>query len=286
MTELGLGTSATDASTWKVNYDYGELNTDGTTVNSAKNTGNIAKQTISFSGLAQPFVQTYKYDSVYRLTEAKETAGGNQTWMQSFGYDRFGNRTTISQNVAGLINNQTPSINAATNRFTTGQGYVYDFNGNLIQDAEGRQFTFNGENKQTEVRNSSNVLVGKYFYDGEGKRVKKITYDPNGVERETIVFVYDGMGKLVAEYSTAPPPTNPTTSFTATDQLGSPRVITNSLGEVVSRRDFQPFGEELAPDGTYCKTDNKYGAADSVRQRFTGYQKDIETGLDFAEAQS
>ena len=88
----------------------------------------------------------------------------------------------------------------------------------------------------------------------------------------------------MAEYSTAAPPTNPTTNYTATDQLGSPRVITNALGQVTSRRDFLPFGEELSPDGNYRKTSDKYGATDSVRQRFTGYQKDTETGLDFAEA--
>ncbi|MGD9560791.1 MAG: hypothetical protein AB7F88_00820 [Pyrinomonadaceae bacterium] len=41
--ELGLGSSSVNAGLWKLNYDYGELNTDGT-VNTAKNTGNIAKQ--------------------------------------------------------------------------------------------------------------------------------------------------------------------------------------------------------------------------------------------------
>lgn len=62
-------------------------------------------------------------------------------------------------------------------------------------------------------------------------------------------------------------------------------MITNSLGEVISRRDFQPFGEEIKDDSqVYRKTTDKYGLADSVRQRFTGYQKDDETGLDFAEA--
>jgi len=60
VTELGLGASSIDAGNWKVNYDYGELNADGT-VNTAKNTGNIARQTLSFNGLAQPFVQSYKY---------------------------------------------------------------------------------------------------------------------------------------------------------------------------------------------------------------------------------
>jgi RHS repeat-associated protein len=92
------------------------------------------------------------------------------------------------------------------------------------------------------------------------------------------------MGKLVAEYSTAAPPQNPTTSYTATDQLDSPRVITDTNGNVTSRRDFMPFGEELAPDGQNRTTNQKYNTGDNIRQKFTGYQKDTETQLDFAEA--
>jgi len=60
-------------------------------------------------------------------------------------------------------------------------------------------------------------------------------------------------------------------------------VLTNSLGEVVSRRDFLPFGEEVLPDGANRTANQKY-VVDGVRQKFTGYQKDEETGLDFAEA--
>jgi len=45
-----------------------------------------------------------------------------------------------------------------------------------------------------------------------------------------------------------------------------------------------PFGEEVDVDGTYRTTAQGYSQSDSVRQRFTGYQKDEETGLDFAEA--
>lgn len=280
VTEFALGRGVASGDVWKNNYEFGELQTNGT-VDATKNSGNIAKQTVTFSGLANPFVQTYKYDSLYRLTEAKETNNGNQTWRQAFTYDRYGNRLThqkfIGDNQLTLTVAQHPAINATDNRFSAGQGFTFDANGNMIVDADGRQFTFNGDNKQTEVKDVGNNVVGRYWYDGEGKRIKKIT------NTETTVFVYSG-AKLIAEYSTATPPANPTTSYTVTDQLGSPRVIVNALGEVVSRRDFMPFGEEIAPDGTYRTTGRKYGTPDSVRQKFTGYLKDEETGLDFAEA--
>jgi RHS repeat-associated protein len=287
--QLALGSSDGDGSLWKLNYEYGELESNGT-VNTTKNTGNIARQTVSFAGLQNPFVQTFKYDSLERLTEAKETVNSNQTWKQQFGYDRFGNRTGFEQIIGQTqlqISNLThPTINPTTNRFDLNQGYIYDRNGNLTIDAQNRQFVFNGDNKQREVRDQNGNKVGEYFYDGEGKRVKKKVYDPtSGQVTEETVFVYSA-GRLVAEYSSASLPEIKTTSYTATDMLGSPRVITDASGQVTSRRDFMPFGEELNADGTYRKSSSpdKYGQADSVRQRFTGYQKDAETNLDFAEA--
>src|SRR5262249_24353761 len=97
VTEIALGTSASDSSQWKINYEYGELNTDGT-VNGDKNSGNIAKQTTNFATLRSPIVQTYKYDSLDRLTEAKEpTSPTTSNWAQSFSYDRYGNRQTFNQ---------------------------------------------------------------------------------------------------------------------------------------------------------------------------------------------
>ncbi|MBK8813159.1 MAG: RHS repeat protein [Acidobacteria bacterium] len=285
-TEITMGYSVGDGSHLKLNYEYGELQTNGT-VDATENAGNIAKQTVNFSGLANPFVQTFKYDSLDRITEAIEKVNGVQTWKQTFGYDIYGNRNAFYEKVGEqelAMNNLTlPTVDTNTNRFNAGQGYGYDKNGNITTDPAngGRTFVFNGDNKQTEVRDANNAVVGRYLYDGNGKRVKKVT------NVETTVFVYDGMGKLVAEYSTATPPANPTINYTATDQLGSPRVLTDKLGNVVSRRDFLPFGEEIYANSTANRTEaNKYSLTgqDSVRKRFTGYEKDAETGLDFAEA--
>ncbi|MGB7202045.1 MAG: RHS repeat-associated core domain-containing protein [Pyrinomonadaceae bacterium] len=280
--QLGLGASIADTGLWKVNYEYGELQTNGT-VDALKNNGNIAKQSLTVPGTN--FVQAYKYDPLNRLTEAKETTGTTQNWTQNWSYDVFGNRSTFTQNIAGNTAATNPTVDQNTNRFNAGQGFVYDKNGNIIQDVDAaighsRQFIFNGDNKQTQVNDiSANQTKGTYFYDGEGKRVKKVT------ETETTVFVYSS-GKLVAEYSTAiASAADAKTAYTTTDHLGSPRIITDQLGQVKSRRDFMPFGEDLFVNIGSRTTALKYSSSqDDIRQKFTGYQKDTETNLDFAEA--
>lgn len=279
ITQIGLGSSQGTTNLWKNNYEYGEIDATGN-LDTSKNNGNIARQTTNFGGLNQPFVQSFRYDSLSRLTEAKEMSGTTQTWLQNFGYDRYGNRTGFNQQKIGEAQiTQTPTVDPATNRFVTGQGFVYDFNGNLITDNQGRQFTFNGDNKQTQVRDAATNTVGLYFYDGSGARVKKISAS------ETTIFVYNAGGKLVAEYSTQTAAIA-TVSYLTNDTLGSPRVITDNSGAVTSRRDFMPFGEELYAGTANRTVPNKYSTtgSDNVRKRFTGYEKDTETGLDFAEA--
>ena len=101
--------------------------------------------------------------------------------------------------------------------------------------------------------------------------------------QETTIFVYSG-GKLIAEYATTPPQ-NPQTKYLTEDHLGTLRVITDAVGNVTARRDFMPFGEDVYVGVGNRSATQKYGTnEDDVRQKFTGYQKDEETGLDFAEA--
>jgi RHS repeat-associated protein len=93
---------------------------------------------------------------------------------------------------------------------------------------------------------------------------------------ETTVFVYAASGKLVAEYSTlVTPQQDAKVSYLTTDHLGSPRINTDQNGAVRARHDYQPFGEEIQRAS--------YGG-DTVRKQFTGYERDKETELDFAQA--
>ncbi len=73
------------------------------------------------------------------------------------------------------------------------------------------------------------------------------------------------------------------------DQLGTTRMVVDKSGSLASvkRHDYLPFGEEiggpqLALIGGREVTPGY--VADSVRQKFTGYEADSETGLNFAQA--
>nr|MDQ3805629.1 RHS repeat-associated core domain-containing protein [Acidobacteriota bacterium] len=72
--------------------------------------------------------------------------------------------------------------------------------------------------------------------------------------------------------------------YVAADHLGSPRAVTNSGGAVVSRHDYKPFGEEVAAGVGGRTAAMGYSQLDGVRQKFTGSERDAETGLDFMQA--
>lgn len=153
VTQLGLGTSSSDTSLWKLDYDFG----------STDNNGNVKGQTITVPNQFQA-VQNYTYDSLNRLKAATETIGGNQTWRQAFNFDRYGNRKFGASQTTTLGNCPTnicnPDINPANNRIV---GANFDNAGNTTQDAEGRSFFYDGESK--EALRSNIKIIPKEFAD-------------------------------------------------------------------------------------------------------------------------
>ncbi|MDI1241686.1 MAG: hypothetical protein PSX80_07170 [bacterium] len=83
-TQIGLGNGVKSQNLLKLEYEYGAT--------ASVNNGNVTKQTIIVPGVAQPFVQTYAYDELNRITNAEEIKNAVQQWEQTFTYDRFGNR--------------------------------------------------------------------------------------------------------------------------------------------------------------------------------------------------
>src|SRR4029077_1799901 len=90
----------------------------------------------------------------------------------------------------------------------------------------------------------SDAYVSRAWQQGwsdayDGRRVQKIA---GGT---TTTFVYDGFGKLAAEYGGSPGASG--TQYLTEDHLGSTRLTTDATGNVLHRYDYLPFGLGLDP---------------------------------------
>ncbi|MER3632861.1 MAG: hypothetical protein C4325_12525, partial [Blastocatellia bacterium] len=64
--------------------------------------------------------------------------------------------------------------------------------------------------------------------------------------------------------------------------MGNQRIISNGSENVVARHDYYAFGEEIFGFGG--RTGGLNYAADNMRKQFTGYERDVESDQDFAQA--
>ena len=301
VTQIGLGSRDDLQDLLKLDFGY----TGPTPANTPdRNNGSMRSQTITVPAVgATPgfsVTQTYSYDSLNRLEVAEEKIGGSTTtWKQTFEYDRYGNRkfnaantTTLGSCPTAVCNPAFPTDSSNRNRFLVNQGsgytnaYEYDADGSVIKDATGKRYGYDAEGRQNAffaANNSSGTPTLKYAFDGEGKRVKKFDASSNGYGT---TFVYDALGQLVAEYETFDPNSIPegpiaSVSYMTTDHLGSPRIVTDASGAVVSRKDFAAFGDETI---TSHRTATLGYNIPDIRQDYTGYLKDEESGLEYAQA--
>ncbi|MFN0166383.1 MAG: RHS repeat domain-containing protein [Bryobacteraceae bacterium] len=231
------------------------------------NNGNVRQQTITIPGAG--WTQNYGYDAYNRLNTATEPGW----WAQTYVYDGWGNRAVLAGSWVPntMWTPQTPSPSSVpytgANRWT---GASYDSAGNVTQVGTAAM-TYDGESRQKSGGGAT------YFYDADGRRVQR------GYLGQTTVWVYDAFGRLAAEYATAAQASLGRLCPT-TDHLGSARVVTARDGEVVRRYDYLPFGEQI-PEGSAGRTAAmKYTGglfADGHKARFTGKERDAETGLDY-----
>jgi RHS repeat-associated protein len=252
----------------KLEYEYNPV--------AANNNGNVTKQIIHAGGAL--FTIDYPtYDGMNRLMGAAETSSG-KGWSQTFSYDRFGNRSKTSD-LTGTSVWDPDGFGQANNRIT-GNGVNFDNAGNLIAMAD-VSVAYDAENRQASA--TVGAASSSYVYDAEGRRVK---LSSNGAER---IFVYDAMGQLAAEYATGESEPSGKQYLTA-DMLGSTRLITGDQGTVLNRIDYAPFGEEIpasgcgnpqGPDRSPRCDVAGYVDPNSIRLKFTGKERDTETGLDY-----
>jgi YD repeat-containing protein len=205
------------------NYSASCTTTEGAACNGSDNNGNVIKQklyvpsndqlpTTSFTLRTQEF----NYDSLNRISWAREVLSSNEQWRQEFAYDRFGNRT-INTNSAATHDTGTDikafHVDLTRNQLLpSGQpGSVvmtYDAAGNLTND----NYTGNGsrvydaENRMTSAM-GNNSQPETYVYDGSSQRVRRTASQVETWQ------VYGFNGELVAEYPANATKFNPTKEY-------------------------------------------------------------------------
>jgi len=242
----------------------------------ASNNGNMLSQTISTPTLGT-VTQNFTYaDGFNRLNTAQELNGSNQTnWSQGYSYDNYGNQAVTS----GYIEypGQTPTALSQFNAANRWSGSGYDNGGNMMS-APNQGFTYDAENRQVASTEPGTPAIS-YVYDGDGNRVQKT------VGTAATAYVYDANGELTAEYGAQ---TDVGTSYVSVDQVGSTRLLQRGLG-TVAHYDYLPFGEDIPAgqfgrDSSYASGTYPANGPDYLSFKFTGKERDWESGLDFFQA--
>ncbi len=327
MVDLRLGNSSSDEWNWSrgaLIFYYGPTAVANWNpfYSDTNNNGNVLRQVnyvpLSGGGNVVPQLDDYGYDSLNRVTsvsEQQQSQGGQWTsvFTQAFSYDRWGNRTinvgATTPSIPG-VTRKTFVVDTTTNRLTSSDGctMTYDASGNQTYDCVGTHY-FDSENRMTKaVQGGSNNY---YFYDANGKRVRRILNGSQTWGGQETWFVYGFEGELVAEYSynqvSAPLPSAPqkeygyrggkmlvvwdgsqagddTLKWLVQDHLGSTRMEANKSGNLggIRRHDYLPFGEELvASTGAQRNGVGYEPPASNVKQKLGSKERDTETELDY-----
>jgi RHS repeat-associated protein len=157
-------------------------------------------------------------------------------------------------------------------------GYGYDAAGNMTRDNSGTAYVYDAENR------ISSTLGFTYLYDADGNRVQKT----NGNTTPATGTLYWSMSPgIVAESDLAGNPQaeyiffdgervarkdfpGNTVSYYLSDHLKTASVITDATGTIKSESDYYPWGGEL-----------QFTNGDSNHYKFTGKERDAESGLDY-----
>jgi RHS repeat-associated protein len=261
----------------KYDYGYGKVDLATGSIDVMKNNGQLGKIT-SFIGTTQQSEQRFDYDSIGRLSEAREYRGATNTltYKEHFDFDRFGNlyRKAANNSTAGQANPlaYTPiednQIEKSTNRFTSATGTTYNEAGMVVGDNKFRSMNFaydaNGRQVKATKANTSDAWS---VYDALGNRV--------GTKVNDVwqFVIYDAFGKLVAEYGTQGEG-NGGVSYVLQDWQGSVRASVNNNGFIQARFDFSAFGEEINLNVGLRSIEQGYSGDATTRQGYGLTEKD------------
>ncbi|MYH19760.1 MAG: hypothetical protein F4132_11695, partial [Gemmatimonadetes bacterium] len=265
------GTYTYNPREWVTDIDYAGTFSSRLTYDLA---GNVTRQ-VYRQGSAASKTADYAYDALYRITGFDVTGGTSR----DYAYDRSGNLKSMVTGSSRLTYNY--SAGSTPNRLdsTTGAGgqtYRYNRNGWMTRKgADMVRYDYRGL--------TTGVGSAAYLMDPDRRRVKKTvgtstTYYLRGTGGNVLAeytgqthsarYVYAGSRRIARIAGSS-------ASYYLADHLGSTRSLVDGDGAVTATYDYWPYGKVLATSGT--------GA---THFRFTGHERDAESGLDYMLARS
>jgi RHS repeat-associated protein len=291
----GLPESVTggDFSLTRVFNGYGEVegqgvNLGGTSVASwsliRDKNGRITQKKETVAGIAANY--SYAYDEVGRLL----TVVKDGTLVEEYRYDHNATRNYMQNTLRG-INSRQYAYSEEDHLLTAGDvEYKYDFDGFLAtkthhldpdnpdDPVQETSYTYSSRGELLSVTLPDKTLI-EYVHDPLGRRIaKKVNgsvvekYLWQGLTR--LLAVYDGADNLLMrfEYADDRMPMTVTTEgvtyYLIYDQVGSLRVVADSVGNVVKQIDYDSFGNIIAETNEALKI--PFGFAGGLHDRDTG----------------
>jgi RHS repeat-associated protein len=235
--------------------------------------------------LTEHYTESYGYDPLGNMLELHYQAASGQ-WTRGFGMDNLPPeawREAKTNRLTSLTQNGTPHT------------FAYDENGNMIRQNTERYYAWDHADRMIGFTNrvpgsDCASVEARYLYGADGIRVKKWVRKNgtgDGESRAYIDEVFEHQRWEVGENNhlhvmddqqrvaiirrgdAHPKDTGPTTQYHLGDHLGSSNVALDGAGQWVNHEEFFPYGEI------------SFGGFARKRYRFTGQERDQESGLSY-----
>jgi RHS repeat-associated protein len=198
------------------------------------------------------------------------------------------------------------TVDPATNRLrgmqigVDGYDYAFDANGNMRSETTSRHFEWNHTDQlkafRTQIAGAEPSIHAHYLYDAAGQRVKKLVRKQGGLietthyidevfehhhwsataqeDQNNHLHVTDDQQRIVL-VRLGPAHRDDrggAVQFNLDDHLKSNTVVIDESGEITNREEYAPYG------------DTTFGTFTRKRYRFTGQERDEESGLAYHSA--
>ncbi len=231
------------------------------------------------------YKQTYRYDAVGNILQMRHSAGPQGSWTREYQYEEKTNRlinTTVGSKtyeyphhaLHGFITSM-PHLPTMQWNFKEELAYTVKTAG---QEQDGTWYIYNSSGQRTRKINATATgeIQNERIYLG-GLEVYR---NADGLERETLHLMDGEQRILMVDMRTAGTDEyeEMTQRYQLGNHLGSVALEMDEKGEVINYEEYHPYGT------TALQVVNKEIKATAKRYRYTGMERDEETGLEYHSA--